>query len=260
MKIWIITDTHFGHIKLQDVLYVRPPGFSRYILDAIKKNVEPGDVLIHLGDFCIGSDLYWMAEYYKATKGVTNILVRGNHDSKSTSWYMTHGFHFVCDAFIGTYFGKSILFSHKPLTNTGRADINIHGHLHGNSHRIDESFDFYDPAFHKQLALEVDGYGPISLETFMKGNKFNTLKEGFKMGSYSHVVGNLPVKIFSDLKPLPRQVDAHGNPIKRKSFPWIWMICCAAIVIFLTALINVPIFRECRDHGFSINYCFWQGK
>lgn len=53
MKIWITTDTHFGHDML--IQYGRPTDFSERIFKGLEQ-VSPGDMLIHLGDFCIGKD------------------------------------------------------------------------------------------------------------------------------------------------------------------------------------------------------------
>ncbi len=170
MKTWIITDTHFGHRALVSEHKTRDPGFEMEILESLKE-IKPYDTLIHLGDFALGNDKDWIAKFMKAiTYGVNKILVRGNHDFKSAKWYTDRGFHMVCESFTAKYFGKMICFSHKPLAPCNLADINVHGHLHGNDHRVDETLHFYDGAYNKQIALEWSGMRPVDLRQIVEGN------------------------------------------------------------------------------------------
>lgn len=163
MKIYAISDTHFGHEKL--VQWGRPQEFGSKILQNIRR--LHGDMLIHCGDFCIGEDERYADLYATMAMGFSNrILVRGNHDMKSDAWYMKHGFDFVCAAFEAEYFGKRFLFTHKPAERREGIDRNIHGHLHGNAHRI-EDMDGYDPSWHFDLAPEIREYAPVNIETIV---------------------------------------------------------------------------------------------
>jgi calcineurin-like phosphoesterase family protein len=168
MKIWIITDTHLGHGRMVE-LCGRPADHSERILSNLAAMPDDG-VLIHLGDVCMGNDDKWNAALLDALP--TNfkaVLVRGNHDHKSDSWYYQRGWDFVCEMLSNTYFGKQILFSHAPLEKAGLHDINIHGHLHNSEHRLDEATRrWYDPGYHRKLALEETDYRPVLLETFLQ--------------------------------------------------------------------------------------------
>jgi len=168
MKIWIITDTHLGHAKMVE-LCGRPADHSERILSNLAAMPDDG-VLIHLGDICIGNDDKWNSALLDALP--TNfkaVLVRGNHDKKSDAWYYQRGWDFVCEMLSNTYFGKQILFSHVPLEKAGSHDINIHGHFHNSGHRLDEATRrWYDPSYHRKLALEETDYRPILLEAFLK--------------------------------------------------------------------------------------------
>ena len=62
MRIWLTTDTHFGHQRM--IEFGRPQDFEVKIGKAISEVVKPEDVLIHLGDFCIGKDEYWHEFYF----------------------------------------------------------------------------------------------------------------------------------------------------------------------------------------------------
>ncbi len=166
MKTWIITDTHFGHDKL--IEYGRPTDFTEKIFKNLLE-VKMGDTLIHLGDFCIGKDEEWHERYFKTLPGVKNILVLGNHDSKSRTWYLERGWNFVCDSFTLTAFGKKVMFSHYPMAWDGYYDWNIHGHFHASDHRRHEpEFVKLKNGYQKLLALEYTDYQPVSLEKFIQ--------------------------------------------------------------------------------------------
>ncbi len=167
MKIYAISDTHFGHEKLV-TLSNRPEDFTKRILRALQD--VKGDVLIHCGDFCIGKDEYWHEQFRIHTFGQykKKILVRGNHDGKSDSWYYDHGWDFVCTSFTHTFYGKNIVFTHIPILQTDKFDFNVHGHLHGNNHRHqDKHAALYNREWHRDLAPEIHNYKPVSLESIL---------------------------------------------------------------------------------------------
>lgn len=165
MKIYAISDTHFSHQKL--VEYGRPKDFSAQILDSIA--AVSGDLLIHCGDFCIGNDDVNMRMYMDAASGFKKkVLVRGNHDNKSNAWYTDRGFDLVCESFSARYFGKRLLFTHIPAPASSRFDHNVHGHLHGNAHRLEgDVAALYSPGYHLDLAPEIHAYKPVRLDTLL---------------------------------------------------------------------------------------------
>lgn len=167
--VWVIADTHFGHRMLVERGF-RPDDFEMDIIRALTDAVYPGDLVIHLGDFCIGQDEHWLTMYEMATVGATRILVRGNHDGKSNAWYRARGFHFVCERFEDTYYGQSVVFSHRPVElPMAKRDplLNVHGHTHGNDHRDSEGVE--RTARHLEVACETLGYGPVRLEHLLNG-------------------------------------------------------------------------------------------
>lgn len=168
MNIFIISDTHFGHRKL--IEFGRPEDFEEKILKSLRNKFSPGDVLIHLGDICIGKDEEMVNKFTKALPlDVRLILVRGNHDHKSMAWYLNHGFDMVVDEMSFKYMGKKLLFTHAPqIPEPQKYDRNIHGHTHGNTHRDMESGAFYDKTFyHTEVALELNGYRMVSLKELL---------------------------------------------------------------------------------------------
>lgn len=169
MKIFVITDTHLGHDKL--ISHGRPYDFYEKILINLEKSSS--DLLIHLGDVCIGDDAMWHDQIAMRTKGFKKrVLVRGNHDGKSDAWYYSKGWDFVCREFTNKVFGKLILFTHEPIPkeHISGIDFNVHGHYHGsaeNSHRHTGTMlggGTYDQTIHKDAAPEIYGYTPINLE------------------------------------------------------------------------------------------------
>lgn len=168
MKYYLITDTHFGHEMLINNNH-REVGFEGQILSNLLNT--SGDVLIHLGDICIGNDAYWHEHLMQNTKGFRKkILVRGNHDNKSYNWYYDHGWDFVCETMRLRAFGKELLFSHMPIlaeeTETRlyhKVDRNIHGHLHGGGKYSHRAVDGYEAGFHYDCAVDTHDMKPIDL-------------------------------------------------------------------------------------------------
>lgn len=170
MNYWLISDTHFNHTKLEQ-WGGRSGDWQEQLYKGINA-IPKDDVLIHLGDICIGNDkeVHDLLMYNVPN---TAILVRGNHDGKSMSWYRDHGWDFVCDQVGLVYQGVDILLSHRPMPpDTWRYRYNIHGHTHGNMHRAEEYVAWYDAKnFHIDISPELVGYAPIRLDTLMKKYK-----------------------------------------------------------------------------------------
>ncbi len=171
MNYWLIPDTHFGHDNMIEYCG-RPLEFEKLIFANIAKTVKDSDLLIHLGDICFGKDEYWHTELQKIR--CKKWLVKGNHDSKSVAWYLSHGWDFVCNSFTLNLFGSEILFSHRPVRENGFA-INIHGHFHNSDYKR------YEPDLaeiltekHILLALEHNSYLPYNLKTIVE--KHNSKK------------------------------------------------------------------------------------
>jgi calcineurin-like phosphoesterase family protein len=166
MRYWITADTHLGHDNLVN-LAGRPEGFTEKVLKNLRNSVTKDDILIHLGDVCLGRDEYWHTRLQEVVAR-SKWLIRGNHDRKSTNWYMTHGWEVVIDALTFTEFGAKIALSHKPIEDSGY-DINIHGHFHNS--QLGANFAEKNPDCigiinnkQKLVALEYTNYMPLNLE------------------------------------------------------------------------------------------------
>ncbi len=160
MKVFVTTDTHFGHRSLINKLQVRPSDFEEKIIRNRRVMISEDDLFVHLSDVVIGTPDDWHS-IIPDLPG-RKILVRGNHDKKSPRWYMANGFDFCCSSITWEMFGFKILLSHKPSFE-GDFDLNIHGHLHGSRHH-----DIATDKRHHLLALEDTGYQPRLLKTLVE--------------------------------------------------------------------------------------------
>lgn len=174
-NIFLTSDTHFCHKNLY-TLHGRPKDYEERIEKGFK-SLSRSDILIHLGDICRGKEAEMHKRYIKPLK-CKKWLVRGNHDNKPNSWYLSHGWDFVCYKFQDKFYGKTVLFTHIPQFKTknivelfygaGNPDINIHGHFHDSMHRVREMRHPYQKTFHRLLALEHVDYKPVKLKTLIK--------------------------------------------------------------------------------------------
>jgi len=166
-RTWITTDTHIYHEKIKEFCN-RPDNFNERILRSYRTNIKPDDVLIHLGDVAFYKEKQAHEVFYKPLR-CKKILVRGNHDKNSNSFYLAHGWDFVCTSFKDNYFGKNILFSHKPRPWDGVYDYNLHGHFHN------IPIESWEPELTANLthrsvliSLEEVNYELINLEALIK--------------------------------------------------------------------------------------------
>lgn len=171
MNYWLISDTHFNHERLTE-WGGRSGDWQDQFYKGLSGLETSGDVLIHLGDVCIGNDeevhrqmMMQIPSYIK------KILVLGNHDKKSKQWYSQHGWDFVCDGLEMVYNGHYLHLTHRPARPQGNTTWNIHGHTHGNLHRSEEYLEYYSDKYHIDISPEVVGYKPIRLDLLMKKRK-----------------------------------------------------------------------------------------
>lgn len=137
MKIWLTSDTHFGHKKIIE-LSGRPENFEEIIFRHHHiKNIQDDDVVIHLGDVALYKEEFWHKEFLKGFPEKTKKwLIKGNHERRTDSFYLKLGWDFVGEKIILSRFGRTILFSHVPKEEkTSFWDLNIHGHLHNKKRR-----------------------------------------------------------------------------------------------------------------------------
>lgn len=156
MKVFVIADTHFGHENI--IRYCSRPFKSVCDMDeAMVKNwnetVSNSDTIIHLGDLGLGSK-----DYIRGIVSRLNgkkILVYGNHDNWSESFYRDIGFAYVSRFPI--LYADFYLMSHAPLILSDTTPyFNCYGHVHNDAR-------YTDTATTKCFSVERIGYRPALL-------------------------------------------------------------------------------------------------
>ena len=169
MKHWVITDTHFGHTKLQqEDRCNRPEDCDVQMWNNLEEMTEPGDVVIHLGDVAIGNEhehhRFLLNDILEERKCW---LIKGSHDTKSDGWYLDRGWDFVGDQIRLNRFGIEIVLSHCPVKDDGY-DLNIHGHFHNSHHRRHEPELLAVKNDKHYLVMVEHEYAPVTLESIVK--------------------------------------------------------------------------------------------
>jgi calcineurin-like phosphoesterase family protein len=143
MNFWVLADPHLGHRRIQEPeLGGRPEGFEEIILKNLTDTVVDCDVLICLGDVCFYKEEYWHDRLMTSVPTyVKKWLIRGNHDKKTVTWYLEHGWDCVTDQMLLFMFGQRILLSHIPAAESHSFDVNVHGHYHHPRHHEPEPED-----------------------------------------------------------------------------------------------------------------------
>jgi calcineurin-like phosphoesterase family protein len=158
MRLWIIADTHFNHEKL--IEYGRPKNFEGTIKrNLFRGNFAPDDVLLHLGDVCIGKEIE-NNEWFHENLTCKLWLVRGNHDKRGIGWYLEHGWDFCADKIQINMYGYRVCFTHEPISKDDSFDLNIHGHQHECKHRTctEEGAEF-----RRLISLDYTNFKPVLL-------------------------------------------------------------------------------------------------
>jgi len=165
MKIFFVSDTHFNHKNIIEYTG-RPFNTTEDMNNQIKRNwnkkVWKEDLVIHLGDFALGSEEE-IKEIRKQLNG-TIFLLRGNHDHRVVN---NTGF-LIINEFLEI---GNLIFSHLPLSKEEipKGYINIHGHIHNK-----------ESANGINISVEKTNYEPIELEEIKNIVNLKQIKEKSK--------------------------------------------------------------------------------
>lgn len=168
METFVISDTHFNHKNV--ILYSNRPfkgteDMNCKIIENWNKVVSNDDLVIFLGDFCLGNkeDIKLFASKLNGRK----IIILGNHD-RSAKHYLDAGFQEAKKLLIyskGTNNCKyDIIFSHHPYLSIPSGSVNIHGHIH------DKELDSktFDLTKYFNASVENINYTPIKLKEIIE--------------------------------------------------------------------------------------------
>lgn len=160
--IFLISDTHFGHVKMLEFLradgtrvrreFSNVKEMDEAMVERWNTTVKPQDHVYHLGDFTMDHKL--VAKYARQLNGHKR-LVLGNHDHYDPRVYYDAGFKKVyssrsIEGLVLTHI--PIHFLSIPLWGLG----NVHGHTHAEP--------AYGPEY-QNVSVEQINYTPIALET-----------------------------------------------------------------------------------------------
>jgi calcineurin-like phosphoesterase family protein len=132
---------------------------NNYIISQWNKIVNNEDIIIHCGDFCMGSKDQ-VDEMIKQLNGI-KILIKGNHDRASNTWWENHGFAEVHKKLIIDNF----IFTHKPIQNLEYGMYNIHGHIHNADM---SNVIWYNKKFYFNVSVDAINFAPINFNTILK--------------------------------------------------------------------------------------------
>jgi phosphoesterase len=151
---FFIADTHFGSdniIRYENRPFDSSAEMDKTLINNWNKTVNNGDTVFVLGDFCESDDEKRILSKLNGTK----ILIRGNHDFGTSSFYRKAGFEDVYD--MPVLYDGFFMLSHQPLyVNSNMPYANIFGHVHNNPMFKDYSKQ------HFCVSAERINYTPIS--------------------------------------------------------------------------------------------------
>ena len=155
MKLYLISDTHFFHKNIQKYCN-RPDNWQELIVNNWNSIITSKDVVLHLGDFALGSRENFI-EIRKRLNG-NIVMIRGNHDQRSLNFYEENNILIVNNNTVI----KDYIFSHRPIMEDFPQKLNIHGHTHNNN--IGDSK-------HLNVSVENINYTPIHFDSIEKWEK-----------------------------------------------------------------------------------------
>lgn len=165
--IWFLADTHFGHENVLE--YGNRPFKSveemdEYLITEWNKKVKRTDKIYFLGDFAFTGKAR-IEELVGRLNGV-KILVKGNHDARSSDFWAAVGFKEVTSNPI-LLLEYGLVLSHNPIEEYLGGIFNVHGHIHNHI----EEYEGKRPGRFKCVSVENVGYAPINIKDVIKARE-----------------------------------------------------------------------------------------
>lgn len=162
MKRFVISDNHFWHfniIKLCDRPFSSTEEMNETMIENWNSVVSNEDVVYNLGDFAYGKG---SREHIAETRARLNgkiILILGNHDRQTKTWYQRAGFEeVISDEFIVCPRANHVILSHRK-EEVKEYWLNIHGHSHTKGH---------NDRNHYCVSVENINYTPVDLDELIR--------------------------------------------------------------------------------------------
>ncbi len=171
VKIYVISDTHFGHEN--SIKWLDSDGNKLRPFDTVEEmnntmitnwnnTVKPEDHVYHLGDVVIKKEYLELVKQLNGHKR----LVSGNHDIFDTKLYLEAGFDKVWGA--RAFPGLKVILTHIPIHPDCIKEnwINCTGHLHSNN-ILDKRYI--------NVSVEQINYTPVLLEDILQQRRNETI-------------------------------------------------------------------------------------
>lgn len=177
-KVWFTSDHHFGHkniIGYCNRLFKTVEEMDIKLVDNWNALIGPGDLVYHLGDFCLGNkDLADV--YFHQLNGSIKVLYNPwHHDGR---WL--RGNPWSKDGILVSYLSPLvslkakrpqeesvyIMLCHYPLASWDRShygSLHLHGHCHGNLLNSSENL-----LVRVDVGVDVQNYCPVSLSSILE--------------------------------------------------------------------------------------------
>ncbi|TXH43262.1 MAG: hypothetical protein E6Q97_34330 [Desulfurellales bacterium] len=193
-NIWYTSDTHFGHARIAEFCPQRVGWFgmngpndidkmNEMLVLAWNAQVEPGDIVYHLGDFAMGQ-IDKTLNYVSRLNGDIRLIL-GNHDrpsraySKSVEKQMEWEQHYLDAGFTSLSYeqphaveGVTFWVAHFPYTGDtqgedrhaefrmeDRGEVLVHGHVHDmwqvNGRQINVGWDAWGRLLHSSEVVDL---------------------------------------------------------------------------------------------------------
>ena len=158
--------------------------YDEWLIDLWNSNVNKGDVVYHLGDFCLGNGK--RTEYILNRLHGRKMFIRGNHDQSLNDsnrrfleglWDKKEAkFNNQMFSFIDPEETFCVELEHEPMLAWNRRPhgaCHVHGHTHGSIDRLNE--DSLELRVDVGLDGKLANYGFIDIETLY--NHFRSIIE-----------------------------------------------------------------------------------
>ena len=153
-RIFVISDTHFGHKNILEYEAAARPfrtieEHDEAIVERWNSVVKSGDIVYHLGDVAFGKQALKNVARLNGTKH----LILGNHDSLPIQKYLD-----VFDSVHGSVILNKHVLTHIPVHPSqfrSRFRANIHGHLHSKTLE-DERYVNVSAEHHNLTPVRID--------------------------------------------------------------------------------------------------------
>jgi calcineurin-like phosphoesterase family protein len=163
LKNLVISDLHLAHTNVIEYCN-RPFKDTDEMDETVIRNwnsvATEEDTVYCLGDLAFGKGSKEKLKLYLPMLKGRIILIRGNHDRETVTWYKRYGIEEVHGGEYWVY-QPNILLSHRPYP-TKAPRMNIHGHIHNNLQSIEPRNVYVN------VSVEVINYTPLDLDELIE--------------------------------------------------------------------------------------------